>query len=91
MQEMKDSGCRFDQVDSVTKYFYKDTVVTCSSFVKIPVRKSAILIIENDDKYCFLWSILAKLHLRYNSHPNRVSNYRQDFNFQFWFLKWSLV
>ena len=35
--------------------------------------------IEKDDKYRFLWSILANLH-PCNNHPNRVSNYRQCFN-----------
>ena len=34
---------------------------------------------ENNEKYCFLWSILACLHPCKN-HPNRVSNYRQYFN-----------
>ena len=51
-----------------------------SNYIKIPLRSSAILNIENDDKYCFLWSILAKLHPCNNNHPNRVSNYRQYFN-----------
>ena len=32
------------------------------SYVKKPLRSSAILNIENDDKYCFLWSILAYIH-----------------------------
>ena len=36
--------------------------------------------IEKDDKYRFLWSILAHLHPCNNHHPNRVSNYRQYFN-----------
>ena len=44
------------------------------AFVWIPLRSSAILIIENgDDKYCLVWSILASLHSCNNSHPNRVS------------------
>ena len=34
------------------------------SYVKISVRSSAILNIENNDKYCFLCSILAYLHPR---------------------------
>ena len=29
------------------------------SYVKTPLRSNAILNVENDDKYCFLWSILA--------------------------------
>ena len=51
-----------------------------SNFVKIPLRSNAILIIENIDKYCFIWSILASLHPCNNNHPNRVSNYKQYFN-----------
>ena len=50
-----------------------------SSYVNIPLRSSAILNIENDDRFCFLWSILASLHPCENSHPNRVSTYRQYF------------
>ena len=50
------------------------------NYVKIPLRSSAIFNTENDDKYCFLWSILAYLHPCNNNHPNRVSNYRQYFN-----------
>ena len=48
-----------------------------SSYVKNPLRSSAI---GNDDKFCFLWSRMAKLHPCNNKHPNRVSNYRQYYN-----------
>ena len=51
-----------------------------SNFLKVPHRSSAILYIENSDKYCFLWSILAHLHPFNNNHPNRDSNYKQNFN-----------
>ena len=44
------------------------------------MRSSAILNIQNNDKYCFIWSILASLHPCENDHPNRVSNYNQCFN-----------
>ena len=50
------------------------------SYVRNPLRSSAILKVENDDKYCFLWSTLADLRLCINNHPNRVSSYRQYFN-----------
>ena len=79
-QEMKDSGWRFDKINSMIIYFYKTTEMNGSNYVKIPLRSSAILNIENNDKYCFLWSILAYLHPCDNNHPNRVSNYRQCFN-----------
>ena len=44
------------------------------------MRSNGILNIENNDKYCFIWSILASLHPCNNHHPNRVSIYRQYFN-----------
>ena len=50
-----------------------------SNYVKIPLRSNAILNIEPNDKYCFLWSILAYLHPCNKNHPNRVSNYTQYF------------
>ena len=79
-QEMKDSGSRFDKINSMTAYFYKTTQLNGSNYVKIPLRSNAILNIENNDKYCFLWSILPYLHPCNKNHLNRVSNYRQYFN-----------
>ena len=79
-QEMKDSGWRFDKINSMTVYFYKTNEMNRSNYVKIPLRSSAILNIENNDKHSFLWSILASLHPCNNNHPNRVSNIRQYFN-----------
>ena len=51
-----------------------------TSYVKIPLRSSAILNVQNIDKYCFIWSILASLHPCENTHPSRVNNYSQYFN-----------
>ena len=79
-QEMKESGWRFDKITSMTKYFYKTGEMNGRSYVKIRLRPSAILNIENDDKFCFFWSILATLHSCNNNHPNRVSNYKKYFN-----------
>ena len=58
-QEMKDSGWRFDKIISMTVYFYKTGDLNGSNNVKIPLRSNSILNFENNDKYCFLWSILA--------------------------------
>ena len=77
---MKDSGWRFDKINSMTICFYETTKLNGSNYVKIPLRSNAILNNENNDKYCFLWSILAYLHPCNNNHPNRVSNYRQYFD-----------
>ena len=56
-QEMKDSGWRFDKINSTTIYFYQTGIMNGSNSIKIPSRSNAILIIENNDKNCFLWSI----------------------------------
>ena len=79
-QEMKDSGWRFVKINSMLVFFYKTDEMNGSSYAKFPLRSSAILIVENNDIYCFLWSILAYLHPCNNNHPNRVSNYKQNFN-----------
>ena len=79
-QKMKDSGWRLDKINSMTVYFYKNGELNGLSYVKIPLRSSAILNVENIDNFCFLWSILAYLHPCNNIHLNRVSKYKQSFN-----------
>ena len=79
-QEMKDPGWRFDKINSMRIYFCKTGELNGSNYVKIPLRSNAILNIENNDKYCFIWSILARLHPCDIIHPNRVSNYKKHFN-----------
>ena len=77
---MKDSGWRFDKINSMTIYFCKTFEMNGSNYVKLPLRTNAILNIENSDKYCFIWFIRASLHPCNNNQPNRVSNYKQYFN-----------
>ena len=79
-QEMKDSGWRFDKTNSIKVYFHKTGGMSGLGYVKTPLRYSAILNIGKDDKYCFLWAILAYLDPCNINHPNTVSNYRQYFN-----------
>ena len=85
IQETKESGWIFDQINSMKISFYKTIELNGTSFIKIPLRSSAILNIQNNDRYCFIWSILASLHPFENTHPSRVNNYIQYFselNFQ---------
>ena len=77
--EMKESGWVFQRVNSMTISFYNTGNMDGSSYVKIPLRSSAIVNIKNSDKYCFLWSILAKLYPCENN-PDRVSKYEPYFN-----------
>ena len=80
MQELKDSGWIFDKNNSMKISFYKTTELDGTSYVKNPLRTSAILNIQNNDKYCLIWSILASLHPCENSNPSRVNNYVKYFN-----------
>ena len=77
---MKDSGGRFDKINSMTKYFYKTGELKDSNYVKKSLRSNAILNIENSDKFCFIWSILSNIHPCNKHHPNRVTNYKQYFD-----------
>ena len=80
IQEAKESGWTFDTINSMKISIYKTVELNGTSYVKIPLRSNAILNIQNIDKYCFIWSILAGLHPCENSHPSRVNNYSQCFN-----------
>ena len=84
---MKDSGSRFEKIDSMTKYFYKTGELNGSNYVKTHLRSNAILNFENNDKFCFLWSLIAHLHPCNKNLPKRNSNYKQKFheiNFRFY-------
>ena len=79
IQETIESGWIFDKINSKKISFYETGELNCSSYVKFPLRSSAILNIQNNDKHCFLWLMLAYLHPCDNSHPTRVKNFSQYF------------
>ena len=79
-QEVKESGWRFDENKSRLFCFYKTYEKNVSSYVMFPLRSSTILKNENDDEYCFFWSILASLWPCNKNQPNWVSNYSQYFD-----------
>ena len=76
--EMKESGWVFQRVISMTISYYNTGNMDGSSYVKLPLKPSAIINIKNDDKYCFLWSILASLYPCENN-SDIVSSYRKYF------------
>ena len=53
--------------------FYKTGELNGSSYVKLPLRSSALINNKNDDKSCLNWSILAKLQPCNKNHPKLVS------------------
>ena len=77
---MKESGWIFDKIISMKISFYKTVELNGTSYVKIPLKSNAILNVQNNDKYCFIWSILASLHPCEYIHPSRVNNCLQYFN-----------
>ena len=64
----------------MTVYFYKTGELNGSNYFKIRFRSNALLNVENNDKHCFIWSILAHLHPSNINHLKRVSNCKQYFN-----------
>ena len=80
IQETKQSGWIFDKTNSMKISFYKTGEINGTSCVKILLRANAILNIENNDKYCFLWSFLAHLYPSKDTHPTSFRNYLQYFN-----------
>ena len=79
IQETKESGWIFDKIISMKIKFQKNCQLNGSSFVKILLRSSPLVNKKTDDKYCFIWTVLAQLHRCENDHLNRVSNYRHYF------------
>ena len=79
IQETKESGWNFDRINSMKIRFYKTDELDGSNYVKSSLRSKALIKIENVDKFCFLWLILAYLHPCESDHPNRVSIYKQHF------------
>ena len=77
---MKDSGWRFDKINSMNFNFNQTGIMNGSNYVTIPLRSNTILNFENNDKNCFLWSRLASVHPCNINHPNRVSIYKEYFN-----------
>lgn len=75
------SGWVLDRVIKMHVHVAKYKPFKGSSFLELPPklkRKRALLNVQNDDNFCFVWSILAALHP--NKHnPNRVSVYKKHF------------
>ena len=79
-QKTKDSGWLIDGIDSMRIGFNQTYLLKGSSYGRIPLRSSAILKFENNDKYYFSWTNLAQHHVCENSHLTGVKIYRQYFN-----------
>ena len=54
VQEKKDSGWVFDEINSMKIRFYKTGELSGSSYDETPLRSNALINIRNDDEYCFI-------------------------------------
>ena len=73
-RDMDGSGWNIQGINHLKKYFHKTNPINGMTYVDFPIRTNAILNIQNNDTYCFLWCLLAFLH-PVNNNPHRVSKY----------------
>ena len=73
-RDMEGSGWNVQGINHLKIYFHKTNPINGMTYVEFPIRTNAILNIQNNDTYCFLWSILASIH-PVNKDPQRVSKY----------------
>ena len=73
-RDMEGSGWNIEGINHLKIYFHKTNPINGQTYIEFPIRSNAILNIQNTDRYCFLWSILASIH-PVNENPHRVSKY----------------
>ena len=79
--EQGESGYNFDSIKKLTVKMFKYRDIRGSSYCKLPesfCNSSSIVNIQNDNNYCFLWSILAQKS-KVDNHLERVSHYKNHF------------
>ena len=73
---------KFDGIKKLTVKLFRYPDIRASSYCKIPksiCNSSSIVNKQNDDNYCFLWSILAHKY-KVDNHRERVSHYKKHFH-----------
>ena len=73
-RDIEGSGWNVQGINHLKIYFHKTNPINGQTYVEFPIRTNAILNIQNNDTYCFLWSILACIH-PVIENPHRVSKY----------------
>ena len=79
--EQGESGNRFDSITKVTRKIFKYHDIRASSYCNLPkllCNSKSLVNIQNDDKYCFMRSILAHKH-KMDNHHEIVSRFKQYF------------
>ena len=80
--EQGEGGYIFDSIKKLTVKMFRYHDIRAPSYCKLPklyCNSSSRVNIQNDDNYCFLWSILAHKY-KVDNHRERVSQYKQHFH-----------
>ena len=80
--EQAESGYIFDSIKKLAVKMFKYHDIRAYSYCKLPksfCNSTSIVNIQNDDNYCFLWSVLAHKY-KVDSHRERVSHYKIHFH-----------
>ena len=76
-EQLEGSGFVLNGIVNVLLEIYNVNDLQASSYIELPEKyknNKSIIIIKNDDQYCFLWCILAQL-CPVEDHKNRTSSY----------------
>ena len=82
MNSSKEKVGIFDSIKKLTVKMFKYHVIRASSYCKLPEsfrNSKSIVNIQNNDNYCFLWSISAHIY-KVDNHRERVSRYENHFH-----------
>ena len=77
-----ESGYIFDTIKKLTVKMFKYHDIRASSYCKLPkpfCNSKSKVNIQNNDNYCFMWSILAH-NYKVDNHRERVSHYENHFH-----------
>ena len=80
--EQGESGYIFDSIKKLTVKMFRYHDKRASSYCKLTKSfciSTSIINTQNDDNYCFLWSILAHKY-KVDNHRERVSHYKKHFH-----------
>jgi len=82
--ELRESGWNFISFNNLKLHITRYNNNSAGSYCKLPFKSNYIINIKNDnDEFCFLWSIIAHLHPA-KSHVDRLNNYnKQEYKNEF--------
>ena len=81
--QQRESRWIFMRIISLNIFLYDVTDESAKSYIESPFISNSIVNIQNDDNYCFLYSILAYFYYDIEkTHRIRPSIYKKYINFE---------